>query len=125
MVVLSSFILLMFHGLFSSEYLPDDDVPNKQQIIMRIEDRLFHRGWVRLAMATRKCGNIYFPKYFMAVRKFTNISISKYFCTSVNINSIGSRSIHYSSFAVGGINLTLLFQQTNLTGGCSEGLGAF
>ena len=37
-------------------------------------------------MATRKCGNIYFPKYFMAVRKFTNISISKYFGTSVNIN---------------------------------------
>ena len=32
-------------------------------------------------MATRKCGNIYFRKYFMAVRKFTNI-----FCTSVNIN---------------------------------------
>ena len=31
-------------------------------------------------MATRKCGNIYFPKYFMAVRKFTNIiSVSKYF----------------------------------------------
>ena len=24
-------------------------------------------------MATRKCRNIYFPKYFMAVRKFTNI----------------------------------------------------
>ena len=23
-------------------------------------------------MATRKCGNIYFQKYFMAVRKFTN-----------------------------------------------------
>ena len=37
-------------------------------------------------MATRKCGNIYFPKYFMVVRKFTNISISKYFCTFVNIN---------------------------------------
>ena len=37
-------------------------------------------------MAIRKCGNIYFRKYFMAVRKFTNISISKYFCTSVNIN---------------------------------------
>ena len=37
-------------------------------------------------MATRKCPNIYFPKYFMAVRKFTNISISKYFCNSVNIN---------------------------------------
>ena len=37
-------------------------------------------------MATRKCGNIYFQKYFMAVRKFTNINISKYFWTSVNIN---------------------------------------
>ena len=41
--------------------------------IMRIEDRLFDRGWVRSAMATRKCGNNYFRKYFMAVRKFTNI----------------------------------------------------
>ena len=38
-------------------------------------------------MATRKCRNIYFPKYFMAVRKFTNIShMPKYFCSSVNIN---------------------------------------
>ena len=35
------------------------------------EDRLFDRGWVRSAMmATRKCRNIYFPKYFMAVRPF-------------------------------------------------------
>ena len=42
---------------------------------MRIEDRLFDRGWVRSAMATRKCGNIYFRKYFMAVRKFTNIFV--------------------------------------------------
>ena len=25
---------------------------------------------MRSAMATRKCGNIYFPKYFMAVRPF-------------------------------------------------------
>ena len=46
-----------------------------QQPIMRIEDRLFDRGWVRSAMATRKCGNIYFRKYFMAVRKFTNIFV--------------------------------------------------
>ena len=38
--------------------------------IVRTEDRLFDRGWVRSAMATRKCGNIYFPKYFMAVRPF-------------------------------------------------------
>ena len=53
---------------------------------MRIEDRLFDRGWVRSAMATRKCGNIYFSKYLMAVRKFTNVSISKCFCTSVNID---------------------------------------
>ena len=37
-------------------------------------------------MATRKCRNIYFPKYFMAVRKFTNIYVPKYFCTSVDIN---------------------------------------
>ena len=42
---------------------------NKQPIT-RTEDRLFDRGWVRSAMATRKCGNIYFPKYFMAVRPF-------------------------------------------------------
>ena len=41
-----------------------------KQPIMRIEDRLFDRGWVRSAMATRKCGNIYFPTYFMAVRPF-------------------------------------------------------
>ena len=41
-----------------------------KQPIMRTEDRLFDRGWVRSAMATRKCGNIYFPKYFMAVRPF-------------------------------------------------------
>ena len=26
-------------------------------------------------MAIRKCGNIYFRKYFMAVRKFTNILV--------------------------------------------------
>ena len=41
-----------------------------KQPIMRTEDRLFDRGWVRSAMITRKCGNIYFPKYFMAVRPF-------------------------------------------------------
>ena len=58
----------------------------KKEPIMRIEDRSFDKGWVRAAIATRKCGNIYFRKYFMAVRKITNICISKYFCTSVNIN---------------------------------------
>ena len=26
-------------------------------------------------MATRMCGNIYFPKYFLAVRKFINIFV--------------------------------------------------
>ena len=46
-----------------------EEFSNKQPI-MRTEDRLFDRGWVRSAMATRKCGNIYFPKYFMAVRLF-------------------------------------------------------
>ena len=47
------------------------------QPIMRIEDRLFDRGWVRSAMATRKCGNIYFPKYVMAVRPFLTSKIFK------------------------------------------------
>ena len=55
----------------------------------------------------------------MAVRKFTNISISKYIVLLL-ILMVGSRSIHYSSFAShkksfgptdSGINLTLLFQQ--------------
>ena len=50
-------------------------VPRKEQPIMRIEDRLFGRGWARSAMATRKCGNIYFRKYFMAIRKLTNIFV--------------------------------------------------
>ena len=46
---------------------------------MRTEDRLFDRGWVTSAMATRKCGNIYFPKYFMAVRPFfTRIFFKNY-----------------------------------------------
>ena len=44
-------------------------------------------------MATRKCENIYFRKYFMAVRKFTNIFVL------LLIFMVGSRSIHYSSFA--------------------------
>ena len=43
---------------------------SRKHLIMRTEYRLFDRGWVRFAMATRKCGNIYFPKYFMAVRPF-------------------------------------------------------
>ena len=60
---------------------------SKKQPIMRIEDRLFDRGWVRSAMATRKCGNIYFRKYFMAVRKFTNIFVL------LLILMVGSRDI--------------------------------
>ena len=54
---------------------PVDTVQHCKQPIIRIEDRLFDRGWVRSAMATRKCRNIYFRKYFMAVRKFTNIFV--------------------------------------------------
>ena len=47
---------------------------------MRIEDGLFDRGWVRSAMATIKCGNIYFTKYFMAVRPFLkNVFFQKLF----------------------------------------------
>ena len=33
-------------------------------------------------MATRKCGNIYFRKYFMVVRKFTNIFVLLFIFTS-------------------------------------------
>ena len=44
-------------------------------------------------MATRKCGHIYSRKYFMAVKKFTNI-----FVLLLRL-MVGSRSIHYSSFA--------------------------
>ena len=51
----------------------------KKQPIMRIEDRLFDRGWVKSAMATRKCGNIYFPKYFMDVRPFLRIFFQELF----------------------------------------------
>ena len=43
-------------------------------------------------MAARKCGNIYFRKYFMAVGKFTNMFVL------LLILTVGSRSIHYSSF---------------------------
>ena len=43
-------------------------------------------------MATRKCRNIYFRKYFMA-RKFTNIFVL------MLILMVGSHSIHCSSFA--------------------------
>ena len=53
---------------------------------------------MRSGMTTRKCENIYFPKYFMGVRKFTNTYIPKYCCTSVNING-RLTCIHYSSFA--------------------------
>ena len=51
--------------------LSTNNIASREQPIMRTEDRLFDKGWVRSAiMATRKCGNIYFPKYFMAVRPF-------------------------------------------------------
>ena len=53
---------------------------SSEQPITRIEDRLFDRGWVRSAMATRKCGNIYFPKYLVAVRPiFTRIFFQELF----------------------------------------------
>ena len=52
---------------------------------------------MRSTMATRNCGNIFFPKYFMAVMKFTNISRNIFALLLILI--VGSRSIHYSSFA--------------------------
>ena len=39
---------------------------NSRSCQLRID---FYRGWVRSATASRKCTNIYIPKYFMAVRK--------------------------------------------------------
>ena len=94
-----------------------------KQPIMRIEHRLFDRGWVRSATATRKCGNIYFRKYFMAVRS-SQILVSRNIFVPLLKLMVGSRSIHYSSFAShnksygptgSGINLTLQFQQYKYT----------
>ena len=48
---------------------------NNKQPIMSFEDRLFHRGGVRSAMASRKSRNIHVPKYFMAVRNCINILV--------------------------------------------------
>ena len=76
------------------QLLSDLRLSGTEQPIMRIEDRLFDRGWVRSAMATRKCGNIYFRKYFRAVRKFTNI-----FVLLLIILKVGSCSMHYPSMA--------------------------
>ena len=59
------------------------DKRDLQQVIQDIEDRLFDRGWVRFAMATRKCGNIYFRKYFMA-----------YVMTCLDTNELRNCPIH-------------------------------
>ena len=63
---------------------------------MQIEDRLFDRGWVKSAMVTRKCGNIYFPKYFMAVRPFlTRIFFQELFGLEVSKNFLEKfRQVH-------------------------------
>ena len=50
-----------------------------KQPIMRFEDRLFDRGWVRSAIATRKYGKYLFPEIF-----YDREEVRKYFCTSVN-----------------------------------------
>ena len=49
-------------------------------------------------MATRKCRNIYFPKYFMSVRKSTNIYHIPNFFVLMLILIVSSR-INYASFA--------------------------
>ena len=44
-------------------------------------------------MATRKCGNVYFPKYFMAVRPFfTRIFLKNYSGWRVQNNSLNISS---------------------------------
>ena len=51
-------------------------------------------------MATRKCIHIYFPKYFMAPSESSQIFIiSQNIFVLLFILMVGSRSIHYSSFA--------------------------
>ena len=39
-------------------------------------------------MASKKCINIYIPKYFMAVRNYINTYIRKYVCTSIEVLSM-------------------------------------
>ena len=39
-----------------------EETDYSKQPIMRTEDRLFDRGWVRSAMATRKCGKKLFSE---------------------------------------------------------------
>ena len=67
-------------------------------------------------MTTRKCGNIYFRKYLWPSGS-SQILVSRNIFVLLLILMIGSRSIHYSSFAShkrsygptnSGINLTLL-----------------
>ena len=56
-----------------------------KQPVMQIEDQLFDRGWVRSAIATRKCRNIYFPKHFMAARPFlTRKFVQEFFVLEVS-----------------------------------------
>ena len=49
-------------------------------------------------MATRKCRNIYFPKYCMASGSSQIFILSRFFFVLLLILIVGSR-IHYSSFA--------------------------
>ena len=53
-------------------------------------------------MATRKCGNIYFPKYFMAVRPFlTRIVFKNYLGwrgQTISLKKISDRLLRSKSF---------------------------
>ena len=50
-------------------------------------------------MATRKCGNIYFPKYFMAVRPFfTRNFFQELFGLEVHNLKISNRLLRSKSF---------------------------
>ena len=58
--------------------IPQHNHSNKQPI-MRIEDRLFDRGWVKVRNGDQKVRKYVFPE-----KNYGRQEVHKYFCTSVN-----------------------------------------
>ena len=66
-------------------------------------------------MATRKCGNIYFPKYFMAVRPFlTSIFFQELF---------GLEGVEYRSYDYDSITVSSAWELTSVSMCYSQGGG--
>ena len=68
------FIRLLHSSYFCCLFTRRPRRPKKQPI-MPIEDRLFDRGLMRSAMASRKSRNIYISKCFMVVRNCIHIFV--------------------------------------------------